>query len=398
MFFDEPETVEFDAVAFGARLRFARQRARVNQVPLAKALGMSQATYSRMEKGRVEPERVTATLLDELSALLGKTMDWFLNGSPVRDRIRLAARAHDTGSIRDRAERVLDLLEADADLDNYAEIDKSPQRDVPRWKAMAEELAVDRGRPSRAQGAAMAEKVRTRLGTGPIGDLPTLLESELDIDTASLPLPDGLSALAAFDDERDIAFVVVDVHEARVRQRFSLAHELAHVLAGDGHAYDHSQARTPTELRADKFAQTLLLPPAEVQQWLTVHGYARGAAVSFEHACELADSYGVSPATAWIALEDLRCTPARPAPTSHDAALVSGRLARFRQRESSAHIARVPQRIESRLLAAYRTGHLSAGVVASLLDSPTEELDTADTDASRPGRSATGNAAAVTGA
>ncbi len=126
----EAET-SFDAKAFGERLRLARtQRSGLNQTQMARALGMSQPTYSRMENGQVETARITSTLLDQLQQLLGRTMSWFLLGSPVRDRVRLAARRTDEAEVRDRAERVLDLLEVDAELDDLAVLTALDESDL----------------------------------------------------------------------------------------------------------------------------------------------------------------------------------------------------------------------------------------------------------------------------
>jgi transcriptional regulator with XRE-family HTH domain len=379
MFWNEPSTGEvFDAQGFGQRVRHARERAHLNQTVVADLLGMSQPTYSRLEQGRLEPSRVTAMLLDELSRLLGRPMRYFLSGSPVRDRVRLAARRTDEDDVRERAARVFELLEADADLDDLdAPVPETTGQ--PRWVQLAEELGdVTGDRPSKAQGRQMAERLRQALGLGdgPISDLPAMLENQLDVDLAVMELGSGLSAVAAFDDARDIALLGVSVSDPYVRQRFGLAHELAHLLFGDGHTYEKpfGESRSPMEMRADKFAQELLIPGLGVRNWLGAHGYGDRQRVGFDDACRLADDFAVSPTTAWIAMADLRIEPKQPAPSARDAAVVSGHLARHRARESSARLQRVPQRMETRFLAAFRAGHLSAGLTAQLLAQDPAEL------------------------
>ena len=245
----EAET-SFDAKAFGERLRLARtQRSGLNQTQMARALGMSQPTYSRMENGQVEAARITSTLLDQLQQLLGRTMSWFLLGSPVRDRVRLAARRTDEAEVRDRAERVLDLLEVDAELDDLAvltaldesDLDESvlahaaaaPASQAQRWMDLQEPAPAH---ASRRQGVELAERMRRALGlpVGPIEDLPALLEQGLGVDVAVLALGEGLSAVVAVDEVRCCAVLTVNVRESYARQRFSFAHELAHLLYGEG--------------------------------------------------------------------------------------------------------------------------------------------------------------------
>jgi len=48
---------EFDPTAFGRRLKEARNHAGLPQSQAAQRLGVSQATYSRMEDGRTQASR-----------------------------------------------------------------------------------------------------------------------------------------------------------------------------------------------------------------------------------------------------------------------------------------------------------------------------------------------------
>jgi Zn-dependent peptidase ImmA (M78 family)/transcriptional regulator with XRE-family HTH domain len=379
MFWDEEaarqgvarETLEaeaqFDAAAFGARLRDARGSANLSQIDMSRLLDLSQATYSRMENGRIEASRVTSTLLERASQAVSRSMAWLLLGSPVRDRVRLAARRTDEQDVCTQAERALKLLELDAELDDVAEFsDLGPSvADGAVWQRFVEPMT----HASRRQGKERADHLREALGltTEPLNDIPTVLEHDLGVDAAVLDFPNGLSAVVAFDDERALAFVAVCVSEPWVRQRFSFAHELAHVLFSDGHAYDHEHRHSPTEMRAEKFAQNFLIPEAGIRAWMAEHGYGPNDRVTRDDACRLADLYGVSPTTAWIALADINSAPKEQPPTSASAAVVAGTLARHQARERNSHAERVPARMEARILEAFRNGFLSAAATANAL-------------------------------
>lgn len=358
---------EFDAVAFGERLRDARLSASLSQIEMSRLLDLSQATYSRMENGRIEPSRITSTLLERASQAVSRSMAWLLLGSPVRARVRLAARRTDEQDVRSQAERALELLELDAELDDVAEFTDLGTSVVANaaWQRFVEPMTY----PSRRQGKERADHLRDALGlgTGPLDDIPAVLEQDLRVDAAVLEFPDGLSAVAAFDDERALAFVAVCASEPWVRQRFSFAHELAHLLFADGHAYYHDHRHSPTEMRAEKFAQNFLIPEAGIRTWMTEHRYGPNDRVSRDDACRLADLYGVSPKTAWVALADIDAAPREQAPTSASAAVVAGTLARHQARERSCHTERVPVRMEARILEAFRSGFLSAAATANAL-------------------------------
>lgn len=365
---------QFDADGFGARLRDARSSADLSQIDMARLLDVSQATYSRIENGRIEPSRVTATLLEKASQAVSRSMAWLLMGSPVRDRVRLAARRTDEQDVRTQADRAIGLLELDAELDDVAEFADlgSSELQVAMWQQFVEPMT----HASRRQGKERADHLRHTLGLGvePLDDLQAVLERHLGVDTAVLNFPDGLSAVVAFDDERALAFLAVCASEPWVRQRFSFAHELGHVLFADGHAYDHEHRNSPTEKRAEKFAQNLLLPEAGVRAWMAKHGYGPGDHVSRDDACRLADLYGVSPTTAWIALADIDAAPREQPPTSAAAAVVAGTLARHQAREQSSRTERVPARMEGRILEAFRRGFLSAATAANALGQTRELL------------------------
>lgn len=362
----------FDAVAFGQRVRAAREATGLSQTEVAEALAMSQPTYSRLEKGEIASDRITSVLLDDLSRAVGRSMSFLFAGSPVRDRVRLAARRHDDEEVRARADRVLELLEIDDDLDDpLLTGEAKPDCGRKRWAELAEwaQREVISGKVRAEQGVVLADWIRgeLELGIGPVRNMASLVENELGVDVAVVALGDGLSAVAAFDDERSVALVAVQVAESSARQRFSLGHELCHVLVGDGHALNADPSRSPAERRADKFAQNFLLPAGGIRHWLSNAGYGPGERVSFDDACVLADSYSVSPVVVWMALQDLGIQPEESAPTAARAALVAGHLTRFQQREQSAEVERVPQRIEARILAALRRGHLNVVAAAGAL-------------------------------
>ena len=77
-----------------------------------------------------------------------------------------------------------------------------------------------------------------------------MTEDVFGADVAVIALDEGFDGLAASSDEAKL--IVLATSQVPARQRYTLAHELGHLLAGDDQGvhldrdvYDQAQARTP---------------------------------------------------------------------------------------------------------------------------------------------------------
>lgn len=96
-------------------------------------------------------------------------------------------------------------------------------------------------------------------------DLPPAIETAFGIDVAVCDLGPDFDSLAAATPEASLILVSPSVHPAR--QRFTLTHELGHLLGGDDQGVHQdadieraSKAKDPTEIRANAFAAAFLMP------------------------------------------------------------------------------------------------------------------------------------------
>jgi Zn-dependent peptidase ImmA (M78 family)/transcriptional regulator with XRE-family HTH domain len=120
---------------------------------------------------------------------------------------------------------------------------------------------------------ALEERRRLGLGSGPLGDLPALLEAQ-GIRTGLIAMPSGVSGLMLSDPTVGL-FVVVNRDHAAVRQRFSWCHEYAHLLldrAQMGHVSRESERTDLLEVRANVFAANFLMPEDGVRQFVGALG------------------------------------------------------------------------------------------------------------------------------
>jgi hypothetical protein len=80
------------------------------------------------------------------------------------------------------------------------------------------------------QGTAVAEQERSRLklGTGPLPELPEIIESQ-GVRVGLLPLDESISGLFLADDNIGLTILVNSRHSEQ-RQLFSYAHEYCHLL------------------------------------------------------------------------------------------------------------------------------------------------------------------------
>jgi Zn-dependent peptidase ImmA (M78 family) len=153
---------------------------------------------------------------------------------------------------------------------------------------------------SEARNAADRFRRDHRLGTQPLGDLVALIEQTTGIDVAVLDVGPDEHGLTAHDPERERVVIGVARTRKPVRQRGTLAHELAHVLFADWASRNGSRwsARSAAETRADAFARHLLLPVDGLREFL-----GSRAGITLEGLSAVVQRFLVSPAIAAIALQ-----------------------------------------------------------------------------------------------
>ena len=136
-------------------------------------------------------------------------------------------------------------------------------------------------------------------------DLPALVETAFGADVAVVVLDEGFDGLSASSDEAKL--IVLGTSAVPARQRFTLAHELGHLLAGDDQGvhldkdiYDRAQAKDPSEMRANNFASAFLMPEDVLREAAGTSGLAEDGFAAL--ACDLK----VTPSALAIRLQQLR--------------------------------------------------------------------------------------------
>ena len=101
----------YDALAFGLRVRAARERQGWTQRRLAAESGISQPMIARIES---QERTAKVPELIKVAAALGTTLGDLTGESPVRDRLVYAARTSDNAAADAMKDRLAFYLEMDA--------------------------------------------------------------------------------------------------------------------------------------------------------------------------------------------------------------------------------------------------------------------------------------------
>ncbi|OAA18351.1 protein of unknown function (DUF955) [Frankia sp. EI5c] len=114
----------------------------------------------------------------------------------------------------------------------------------------------------------------TSNGLEALGHLVSLVEQTTGIDVAVLDAGPDEHGLTVRDPLRNSVFIGVARTDRPMRQRSTLAHELAHVLFEDWSpaAEGTWSERRPEEVRADAFARHLLIPVEGLREFLGDRG------------------------------------------------------------------------------------------------------------------------------
>ncbi|MET7378353.1 XRE family transcriptional regulator [Streptomyces sp. NPDC005526] len=364
------------------RVRKVMDAASLSQAAFAERVGLSPDKLSKSLSG---VRRFSSLDLARIAEATGTTVDYLLSGrEPVRPRS--AARPAGTTAegagwpeieaIACRFQNAYDVLELLGRPRSIPDL-PAPRPDLERYVDQGERLAAD-----------LIEHLARREAGSPAGmDLPALtrlLADHCGIDVALVEFPAQAALSGATWQSDAFRLVLLATTQEWTRARFTLAHEVGHLLARD--AQDLRADATPqpgrqkdyTEVRANVFAAHFLMPDAEVraawERTVTDPQAPTDAELS-----ELVVTFKVSPSALAARLNRLGLLDTARRDrfrgfTTETCHVLTDRLDdHYRHRAESA-VARPPLVPMAELLAAYEAGETTLRPLAAYLDRTVDDL------------------------
>jgi len=278
-------------MAFGDRLRMARARAGLSLAGLADRLD-NQVTAQAINKYELGKAMPSSSTLVGLSKALGVSLDFLMANQVVElEGIEFRKRANTTEKERAFVEaEVIDHVERYLAIEEILElpINENPLRNIG---------GVTISELDEAEDEAYKLREKWNLGCDPIPSMTALLE-ERDIRVIAIDLPEKFSGLTCWakrpQDKPAVPVVVVSTHFSVERERFTLAHELAHAVIGNSQDGKLEKAM-------DRFAAAFLIPADHLRNEL---GQGRKS-LAYQELVRLKHFYGVSMWALLMRLKDV---------------------------------------------------------------------------------------------
>ena len=272
------------------RLKLARKRSGLSLRALSSAMGgiVSAQAIGKYERAEMMPSSTVAIALADalevsLSYLLSPTT---VSLESVEFRKLASTRARERAAVEGE---VLDRVDRYLQVEEILGIDTT-RREGPHGGPYRVDSVED------AERAATAVRAQWNLGGGPIPDMTDLLE-ERGIKVFKWSLPesvDGLSCHVRRVGGPDVPVVVCSTDKSIERQRFTIAHELGHVVLD-----------IPSDVRGEKachrFAGAFLAPGAELMREVG----RRRVNFGFAELIEIKHMFGISAAALVMRMRDL---------------------------------------------------------------------------------------------
>ncbi|OYC97222.1 helix-turn-helix domain-containing protein [Microbacterium sp. Yaish 1] len=364
------------------RIRQIIEESGETQQKVAEKIGID---ASKLTKSLSGTRRFTSLELALLAQLGRRTVDWVLTGRPSRSwsfAHRLSAVAPEVANKAGEG-AVRAIAEFHENLDALGFL---PERRADR-PTLAHPQSYVRSGNELAKWA-LRHMPRPMVGTSN-ATLIADIEDTFGIDVVTTELPDGCDGMSYADG--DLRLIVLASTDGAARQRYTLAHELGHILAGDAEESVIREnlgqgERNLAERRADVFAASFLAPAEEVTTALAKQEANAQETLAFE--------LGVSPVSLSWRLKNLGFVTESErrqlaSLSSRDVARLLDRSAEQLERDRLSQQERPPMRLLRGQLNAFHAGQATLHPVAALLNL---DLDTTyRIFASTPSESPAGN-------
>ena len=275
---------------FSERLRIARKRSGLSLRELSSHMDgiVSAQAIGKYERGEMMP---SSTVAIALARALDVSMIYLLSSSEV-SLTSVEFRKLASTKARERAAveaEVLDHVERYLQVEDVLGIASNRQED-PGGAPYPIESVED------AERAALSLRAGWNLGGGPIPDMTELLE-ERGIKVFKLTLPksvDGLTCLVRRAEGEDVPVVVCSTAKSIERQRFTIAHELGHMVM-------EIPPGVPEEKACHRFAGAFLVPQEELMREVGRRRLNFGSG----ELIQIKQMFGVSAAALVVRMRDL---------------------------------------------------------------------------------------------
>ena len=264
-------------MSVGGRIRLARKAAGLSQRDLAAVCGLSAMAISKYENDLMMPR---SSALVAIADALDVSIEFLLKASEVKLE-EPAYRCRSAMRVRSRAAV---LAKAQASVERYFEVEDL--LGIEHGLQMPECSRQTVAALDEVEAIAVALRTEWELGLGPIVNLMETLESR-GIKITVVDADGKFDALTAETNEGYPVIVMRDGLSGD-RQRFTLAHELGHIVISHADSLD-------AEKVCNRFAGAFLLPAQAARSEL---GYSRSR-LDIRELCELKKKYGIS-IGAWV--------------------------------------------------------------------------------------------------
>ena len=259
-----------DLTELGSRLRRIRESRSYTQEEIAELLGIPRSSVVQIESGNRSVDSLELMNLSEELGLEPKDLfaeEFTEQKDSVTALFRAEPKVATDKKLSQAISRWSGLCRQFTHLEKLVGADRGlvpPVRyDLPqprnKWEAIHQGTAV-----------ADQERNRLKLGTGPVPELPEIVESQ-GVRVGLLPLDDSISGLFLTDENVGLTILVNSRHSEQ-RQLFSYAHEYCHLLFDrqkKGIVSRLENREDQTEVRANSFAAAFLMPESGVREFLS---------------------------------------------------------------------------------------------------------------------------------